>query len=106
MLRGAVLNVEELDGIHSPEETDLPVLLGECPHAEQVAGVWRLVEVVVGPPGALGPRVLGHERPVDGEHGELFESLQWRNNLVCSPARLRAYHFLFSSVHPAQQTAF
>ena len=24
----------------------------------------------------LGPGVLGHERPVDGEHGELLESLQ------------------------------
>ena len=24
----------------------------------------------------LGPRVLGHERPVDGEHGELLEPLR------------------------------
>ena len=24
----------------------------------------------------LGPGVLGHERPVDGEHGELLEPLQ------------------------------
>mmetsp|Transcript_16217 Transcript_16217/g.44065 ORF Transcript_16217/g.44065 Transcript_16217/m.44065 type:complete len:229 (+) Transcript_16217:538-1224(+) len=63
---GAALDAEALARLHLPEEADLPVLLGEHPDAEQVAaGHEGLVEVVAGPPGALGARVLG-DGGVDG----------------------------------------
>mmetsp|Transcript_19362 Transcript_19362/g.28938 ORF Transcript_19362/g.28938 Transcript_19362/m.28938 type:complete len:300 (+) Transcript_19362:636-1535(+) len=65
-LEGAALDAEALARVHLPEEADLPVLLREHPHAEQIAARnERLIEVMARPPGALGACVFG-DGGVDG----------------------------------------
>mmetsp|Transcript_39013 Transcript_39013/g.112634 ORF Transcript_39013/g.112634 Transcript_39013/m.112634 type:complete len:353 (-) Transcript_39013:646-1704(-) len=60
-LEGAALDAEALARVHLPEEADLPVLLREHPHAEQIAARnERLIEVMARPPGSLSTCILSN----------------------------------------------